>query len=210
MEVLKTREELLSNDEFVLSELKRLQWLYGLKYEMRYGQNRGESGGDSVAEHLYGMHIAFHYFWPLEDSEKKWSREKMLSMITWHDIDEIVVGDTIGYDKTEQHRKDEAEATKIVYEKIPQHMTDEVKSFLEEYNQRLTHEAKFVKAIDKIEPIIHLFNPSGKELLLRMGTTFEQNASIKVPFFKDFPVINRFYEVCSQQMRKEGYFTESA
>jgi 5'-deoxynucleotidase YfbR-like HD superfamily hydrolase len=198
--------KLLADEAFVLAEMRRLQWLFGLKHEIRYGQKRVNCGGDSVAEHLYGMQVAFHYFWPLEDQGREWNSEKMLSMITWHDVDEIVVGDTIGYDKTDEHRQAEEQAMEEVYKNLPCHLTASVKALIEEYNAKTTAEARFVKAIDKIEPLIHLFTPEGKDLLQRMGTTFEQNASIKLPFFQDFPVIKRFYEVCSTKMREEGYF----
>jgi len=210
MTALETRDRLLTDETFVFSEVKRLQFLYGLKYEMRYGEKRDESGADSVAEHLYGMQIAFHYFWPLVDLEGTWDKAKMMSMITWHDIEEVVVGDTIGYDKTPTHKEAEAKGLKVVFENLPVHMQQEVKNILEEYDAKQSPEARFVKAIDKIEPVIHLFNPVGKELLHRMGTTYEQNASIKIPYFKDFPVIMRFYEVCAGEMKREGYFTESA
>ena len=206
-----TQHKLLTDDAFVLEEFRRVQWLYGLKSEIRYGQERDHANGaDSVAEHLFGMHLCLHYFWPLEDPEGEWDLAKMLSMITWHDIDEIVIGDTIGYDKTDEHRAAEEQATEEVIRQLPSHQTSVVAALLDEYNARATREAKFVKAIDKIEPVFHLYNPKGKKLLQEMGTTFEQNASIKVPFFKEFPVIMRFYEVIVGRMRQEGYFVEGS
>ncbi len=204
-----TRKKLLTSDEFVFSELKKLQLLNELKSEIRYGQER-EVGdyGDSVAEHIFGMHIAFQYFLPLENPSFDWDKSKMLEMITLHDIDEVITGDTIGYDKTDAHRKAEVLAMKEILQKMPQHMTDNSKALLDEYHERTTIEAKFVKAIDKIETLIYLFEPKGKELLHRMKTTFDQNASIKVQFFEEFPVIMHFYEVCSKRMCEEGYFVE--
>lgn len=86
---------------FVLEEITRLQFFNGLKHEMRYGQPRDTSnGGDTVAEHVYGMQVLFDYFWPLEDSERQWDQVKMRQMITFHDVDEVITGDIIGYKKS--------------------------------------------------------------------------------------------------------------
>ena len=208
MTVAETKEKLFASGEFVFEEFQRLQFFFGLKHEIRYKNERTivKDAYDSVAEHVYGMHIAFQYFWPLEDEHKSWDATMMLSMITLHDIEEVITGDVIGYDKTEADRQAEAQAMQGVFTKTPEFMKDNVKTLLEAYEKRESKEAKFVKAIDKIEPLIHLYNQEGKEMLHVMGTTFEQNASIKVPHFKEFPVIMRFYEVIASRMKKEGFF----
>lgn len=209
MTVAETREKLLTDDEFLFAEFIRLQWFFGLKYEMRYDEERDNyTGGDSVAEHIYGMMVLFHYFWPLEDLGGKWDKAKILSMVTWHDADELVTGDTTGYLKTEAHREAERAALPVVEKNLPASMRIETMSIIHEYEDRQSTEAKFTKALDKIEPLFHLYNDHGKAHLQRAKTTFAQNASIKVPFFHDFPVIMRFYEVISKRMNDEGYFAK--
>jgi len=193
----------------VLEEIKKLQFFNGLKHEMRYDQKRStDDGADTVAEHVYGMHILFDYFWPLEDPEKHWDQAKMRLMINYHDLDEVVVGDVIGYLKTAEHKAAEVEAMKTVLESVPQSMRDMIAAIVEEYETRETTEAKFVKAIDKIEPVIQLLNDNGKELLHRMGTTREQHDSIKLPYFLPFPTIKAFYDVAIEKMDREGYFAK--
>lgn len=204
------KKKLFESEDFVFEEFARIQFFYGLKHEIRYKSERTivKDAYDSVAEHVYGMHIAFQYFWSLENPKQDWDASKMMSMITLHDIEEVVTGDVIGYDKTDADRQAEAQALQEVYKNTPESMRGNVQALLEEYEQRSSIEAKFVKAIDKIEALIHLYNPEGKEMLHKMGTTFEQNASIKVPHFKEFPVIMRFYEVIAIRMKNEGYFVD--
>jgi 5'-deoxynucleotidase YfbR-like HD superfamily hydrolase len=209
MTATEIREQLLTDDEFLFAEFTRLQWFYGLKHEIRYHEKRENYlGGDSVAEHIYAMFVLFHYFWPLEDPEQKWDKAKMLSMATWHDADELVTGDTMGYLKTAEHREAEIAALPIIKANLPEVMRAETMSSISEYDERQSPEAKFVRALDKIEPLFHLYNADGKAHLLRHGTTYEQNERIKLPFVKDFPIIMRFYQVISDRMDTEGFFSK--
>lgn len=190
-----------------MEELKRLQFFYGLKSEIRYGEKRTDPNNpESVAEHVYGMHVLFDYFWPLEDSEAKWNQVKMRQMINFHDLDEVIVGDVIGYLKTAADKEKEVEAQAQVLDSVPQSMRSTLEVLLEEYETRESVEAKFIKAIDKIEPVVHVYNENGKRLLNEMRTTKEQHDSIKLPYFKPFPVIHRFYDVSINKMVEEGFF----
>lgn len=65
------RKNILESDEFVLSETGKIQYLYGLKHETRYIVERNEDvASESVAEHVYALHILADYFLPLEDIER--------------------------------------------------------------------------------------------------------------------------------------------
>ncbi len=194
-------------EAFILGEIAKLQRIYELKQEIRYGESRTDATNpESVAEHVFGMHVLFEYFWPLEDPGKKWDQAKMRQMITFHDVDEIITGDKIGYLKTAADKAAEAHAHQQVMEEIPATLKNSIATVLSEYEERETVEAKFIKAIDKIEPVFHVFNPAGKELLHRMRTTREQHDSIKLPYFQPFPVIKRFYDVSIAKMVNDGYF----
>jgi 5'-deoxynucleotidase YfbR-like HD superfamily hydrolase len=193
----------------ILSEMKKLQFFYGLKREIRFGENRtDETNPESVAEHIYGMHVLFDYFLPLEDPEGKLNTERIRKMVTFHDIDEVITGDIVGYLKTEDDKKAEAAATVTILKNAPDSMRATLTDILEEYETRESTESKFVKALDKIEPVVQIFNQQGKELLNRMGTTRGQHDSIKKPFFEGFPVIDSFYSVVIEEMDKEGFFSK--
>ncbi len=207
--VEETRNKILSNDDFVLSETKKLQVLYKLKHEIRYSKERDAKDTESVAEHVFGILNLIEYFLPLENSSS-WNREKIHKMGLVHDIDEIETGDTIGYLKTESDRAEEYNSMQKVIAQLPSSLQKDFQKIAKEYEAQETLEATFVKAIDRIEPLFHLYNEEGKMLLNELKTTYSQSASLKEKYVKPFPTISRFYQVISQKMLEEGFFTEEA
>lgn len=195
--------------ERVLTETAKIQYLYGLKKVIRYDQDRHETDStESVAEHVYGMMLLAQYFLPLENPAGDWDRARIYEMICLHDIDEIETGDTLGYQKTPEIRARELDAMKFTITKSPEHLQPIMTERVEEYEARETIEAKFAKAIDKIEPLFQVFNEEGKEILLRNKTTAEQSLRIKVPYVQEFPFIQHFAAVIHEEMVAGGYYWE--
>lgn len=209
MDIAKIRHRILTDDDFVLSETKKLQYLYGLKTEIRYGLDRDEKiETESVAEHVYGMHVLANYFLPLEDTEAVMDWQKIFQLITWHDIDEVETGDMIGYLKTEEIRTSEAQAAQRVIQQSPELIGTLAKELLNEYEALTTIETKFVKAIDRIEPIFHLYTEQGRKIFAYNKTRREQSDGLKAPYVKDYPYIKRFFEVVSERLAVEGFYAE--
>jgi len=193
--------------EFILSEVKKLQYLYGLKHEIRYGQSRPEGDlTESVAEHIYGMHLLALYFLPLEDPERKWDALKIFSMITVHDLDEIETGDTIGYLKTARMREEQHAAKYLVINNSPIHLQSSFKNLIEEYEAQASPEARFVKAIDRFEPLIQTYTDFGRTIISLKMTTPEETNRIKEPYIQPFPIMYAFNQVVHKAMIDEGYF----
>ncbi len=193
--------------ERILIEVQALQYLFRLKNEIRYAQTRTQDDStESVAEHIYGMHICASYFLPLEDQEHAWNRTHIYEMITLHDIDEIETGDVIGYTKTDAMRAAEADAMRVVMHKSPEHMQSDMQRAIDEYDAQTTVEARFVKAIDKFEPLIQTYNQKGKNIYHTNNTTAENASSIKEPHIKDFPFMYTFYKEIHGRMVDEDYF----
>lgn len=191
----------------IMEDLKRLQYLYGLKKEIRYAQQRTQDDTtESVAEHIYGMHICALYFLPLENPEGTWDRERIYEIMTVHDIDEIETGDILGYLKNDQMRAAEANAMREVMEKSPAHMRSQLALLIDEYDTQQTPESRFAKAIDKVEPLVQCYNAAGRAIFLRNKSTEEDSRSMKDKYLKDFPFIKKFSEVIQTTMVKEGFF----
>lgn len=208
MTTAEIKNEIFESEDFVISELKKVQILYGLKKEIRYAQTRtNESDTESVAEHIYGMHCLMDYFQTLEDIEGNWDQAKIRTMILYHDIDEIETGDVVGYLKSETDRLNERSAAKLVILKLPETIQTRIKVALDEYEQQETIESKFVKALDKIEPVFQLYNEEGRAIIAKLKTTKEQHDRIKFPYIQNFPVILRFAEVMTETFAKEGYYS---
>lgn len=193
--------------DFILEEVKRLQYLYELKREIRYGQKRPDNDlTESVAEHIYGMHLLAHYFLPLENPEGDWDKLRILSMITIHDLDEIETGDTIAYLKNDQMYAAEKLAREVVINNGPLHFKDHLTSLSNEYEERTTIESQFVKAIDAFEPLIQIYSPFGEAIIKTNKTTAANSEISKEVPIKPFPTMYRYYRTIHEKMIEEGYF----
>ena len=196
--------------EEILAEVQKLQYFYGLKHEIRYAQERTENT-ESVAEHIYGMHVLADYFIELEDPLHTWDKARILQMITWHDMDELETGDVPGYLKTDAHRAREVLAIKTVLEHVPSVIAETIKSITDEYTAQETQEARFVKALDKIEPLFQLYgNENGKSLMHKNKTTLEQSRMIKDKYVEEFLYMREFNNVINMQLAEEGFFVQHA
>lgn len=210
MNLEETRKRILEDDEFVLSEFKKIQELFRMKKVIRYHHTREEViDTESVAEHVYGMMVLNDYFLPLEQNDD-WNYARVQQMSIYHDIDEILTGDRIGYLKTDADRAKEYNAQKEVLNLLTDLNKESASSCLKEYEDQETIESRFVKAIDKIEPLFHLINESGKRLCKQTGVTHSQSRSIKDKYVKEFPYISRFNDILNNHMLENGYFAPEA
>lgn len=201
------REQILSSEDFVLSELRRIQYTYTLKHVIRYGIDRTEEyETESVAEHIYGLHVLADYFLPLEDVESTMNLRRVHDLIQYHDIDEIETGDIVSYLKTDKDREEGKQALSTVFERFPSHLQSFIRDLLAEYEAQETPEARFVKALDKMEPTFHSYTEAGKSIFQKNGQTIEQHLRIKEPYVKTYPILRRFHEVTTVHMEKDGYF----
>lgn len=211
MSIEALRNRILTDDAFVLEEIKRIRYLYRLKKEIRYALSRTETlETESVAEHIYGMHVIAQYFLPLEDVNGVWDTQKILEMITWHDIDEIETGDTISHHKTEIHLRAAQEALPKVIANLPDHIRAHVSELMDEYEARATPEARFTKAIDKCEPLFEIWEECYRTIMHENNNTVENHWATKRKYIEDFPYIMRFAEVATDRLIQNGFFAPSA
>lgn len=207
MTIEETRKRILEDDAFVLSEIEKLRYAYKLKKEIRYAQKReGVVDTESVAEHIYGMYVIASYFLPLEDIDGRWNRQKILEMIVWHDVDELVTGDTITHWKTEAFLKQAEVAIPEAISNLPELIQEQVGELVEEYEARQTIESQFVKAIDKGEPLFEVWDEFYKDIMHRNGNTLENHWQHKRQYIEKFPYLMRFVEVATNRLIQKGYF----
>lgn len=209
MNLVETRQRILEDDDFVLEETKKLQVLFNLKQVLRYHLQREEElETESVADHIYAMHVLADYFLPLEDKQSRWDRQNITTLIQYHDIDEILTGDTISYLKTDAQRAAEASAAEKVAAQIPVFLQQKAMRAITEYENLSTPEARFVKAIDRLEPAFHLYRGSGKNICHFHKVTQVNHSRIKDPYTNSFLYIHRFNKVLEKAMQNEGFFTD--
>lgn len=193
--------------ETIFADLEKLQYLYRLKEVIRYDDERSETDTtESVAEHVYGMLVLAQYFIAKEDPHQKLEKERIYEMILFHDIDEIETGDTLGYRKTEADRANELAAMKKVLQRAPESMQAIMQERVEEYEGRTTRESQFAKAIDKVEPLVQIYNEKWQSVILKNRTTAEESARIKLPYIQDFPFIKQFATVIHEDLIAKDYY----
>ena len=104
---------------------------------------------ESVAEHIYGclvLVIAIN-----SEYDLKLDMQKVLKMMTLHELEEIIMGDlTLRNGITPEEKKELGK--KYVHEVVKDLCeASEIEMLLDEFNDKLTDEAKFCYQIDKIE-----------------------------------------------------------
>ena len=209
MTPLQIREKILTDDAFVLAEVDRLQYLYSLQNIIRSALVRPETvKTESVAEHIFRMTVLISYFAKLEDLETKLDMSKVAQLTTWHDIDEIETGDVVGFLKTDADRAKEKGALAKVISQSPELIQQEISNSISVYKAQQTLEARFVKAIDKIDPVIYFLNENGKQVFTISPATKAQHCNIKEPYFIGFPYISRFHTATLPIFEKRGFFSD--
>lgn len=196
-------------DQDILQEVARIKYLYKMKGVFRYGQNRDpHQRAESNAEHLYGMMVLTNYFLPLEDPQGMLDRQRIFDLIFVHDLDEIEEGDIISYHKTDADRAREKEAMQTALNKAPQKMGIDMQALVAEYEAQDTPEARFTKAIDKIEPLFEVFDKYGKQIMLSNHTTYSQAMQGKEQYLADFPIMFQYLQTLGRAMQDQGFFHE--
>lgn len=206
-----TKEQIFSSDAFVLSEVHKLRTLYILKKEIRYDLQRNQDcDTESVAEHVYAMHCLIDYFLPLENPEGTWDALKIHKMAQYHDIDEIETGDIANIYKTAADFAKEKEACMQVIRRLPKSMQTAVESIVAEYTDQLSPEAKFVKAIDRVESLIQMYDEAGKQWQQERQVNHKSIDTFIKNWVESFPVIQRFTTIMTDRYDKEGFFYQES
>ena len=198
--------------EKILSDVDRLRYFYRMKNVIRYAKDRKvEMNTESVAEHIYGMFLLTQYFLPLEDPEETLNKTRIYELMTVHDFDEIETGDYLSQIKNASHKIESEQAFGEVKKHIPPHIQEKVIALIDEYETQETPEAKFAKAIDKVEPLIQLFDEDGKTTMHKNKTTAEQSLKVKLGYIESFPFIYKLALTIHQKFIDDGqYWTEGS
>ena len=131
--------------------------LYKMKNLIRRGwilknMSDKESGRkESDAEHVFSMMMIA---WKIMKEEKlKLKKDKVFQLILCHDLGEIDVGDITIDDGVDQEEKFQKEVVAI--ERISkEYNMPEIKKLWLEFEENKTPEARFVKAMDKLDALL--------------------------------------------------------
>lgn len=201
------KDILTCTDDEVLRAAHQLREGYKMKRVMRYNTARDfEVHNESDAEHIFALIYLAHYFLEVEPLGRSLNREKLFSMLLYHDFGEVKYGDVVTYNKTSGDRELEAEAAKEVFDSLPKEIGPAGYKLWEEYEEQKSPEAQFAYALDKIEPLFELLDPVNERSIKDLRITYETNLSNKLKPTENFPVMRRFVDVISNDMVKRNVF----
>ena len=88
---------------------------------------------------------------------------KVLKMVLIHDIVEIDAGDTFIYDAAKNHTNTDEElmAAKRIFGILPTEQAEEFIAIWTEFEEGMTHEAKFARSMDRFEPLLQNTSNNG-------------------------------------------------
>lgn len=138
-----TQLDRVFHDFLTLKKLRRTGW-----------QLRGIRDGESLADHCFGVILLTHMLAPMMSG--KINREKAVAIAIVHELGETRVGD-IPYTALKyfpDKSKIELQAVEDILTPLPDDIRQESISLFKEFEDGETIEARFVRAIDKLDMLI--------------------------------------------------------
>ena len=206
MTIQEINERIMNDNSFVESELQKFVTYYNLKHTIRWARDREGDYTESVAEHVFGMQLLLNYFLPLIDTEKKFDSNLVYHMTTWHDMAEAVVSDMTTKTKTEAHQAAEKEAEQMLIATAPDQLKDMLTTIYATYDVRASVEARLVKAIDKMEPMFHLYFLKQKGIPVpdhyQMQWEANEYREHRANYVDMFPILKRFDDLLHEEIKE--------
>ncbi|WP_084692167.1 HD domain-containing protein [Parafrankia elaeagni] len=125
-----------------------------LKSVVRRSRLADGSRAENDAEHSW--HLAMMAVLLGEYAEEEVDTGRVLRMLLVHDLVEIYAGDTFVYDATaiaEQEARERAAADRL-FPQLPRDQAVQLRSLWEEFEARRTPDARFARALDRLQPLI--------------------------------------------------------
>lgn len=160
---------------------------------------------ESSAEHTWGTMMLAEYFLELE-KDKHLNREKVFSLLLYHDLVEIESGDTSldNLEGKKDQEKREWQSMQSLAKKLPSPIKERFLQNFKEFLSLETKESRFCKAIDRIEGTLQEMDykedwKGWTETFLRKNTEHH---------YKEFPSIKAAFEELIVYANENGFFTQ--
>ena len=130
----------------------------------------GYSRRENDAEHAW--HLATMAYLLKEYSNEEIDLAKAMMMALIHDVVEIDAGDTYAYDEAGlvSQKEREEKAAERIFGLLPEDQAKELRALFEEFEAYESPEARFVRALDNIQPMLLNDANDGKDWLDRKIT----------------------------------------
>ena len=150
----------MGTDE-LLKQVNFIKEIDKLKYIQRRTKLFHSDRHENDAEHSW--HLAMMTLVLAGHSDKPIDVLKVLKMVLIHDLVEIDAGDTFIYDTLKNHTNTDEEllAAKRIFGLLPEAQAQEFIAIWEEFEEGITDEAKFARAMDRFEPLLQNTSNNG-------------------------------------------------
>ena len=168
--------------DMLLKQINFIKEIDKIKYIQRKTKLFNSDRAENDAEHSW--HLAMMTLVLAEHADTPIDVLKVMKMVLIHDIVEIDAGDTFIYDTMKSHTNtdNELSAAKRIFGLLPTEQADELLTIWEEFETGLTNEAKFARAMDRLEPLLQNTSNNGgtwKEFDVDYTQVYEKKKVIK-------------------------------
>lgn len=148
-------------NENLLRQINFIKEIDKVKYIQRKTKLFNSDRNENDAEHSW--HLAVMAIVLAEHSNEDIDVLKVVKMVFIHDIVEIDAGDTFIYDTQKDHCNTDEErlAANRIFGLLPKEQAEELIAVWEEFEAGETKEAKFAKAMDRLEPLLQNTSNAG-------------------------------------------------
>lgn len=166
----------------LLKQIEFIKEIDKIKYIQRRTKLFNSDRNENDAEHSW--HLALMAMVLSEYSDQKIDLLKVLKMVLIHDIVEIDAGDTFIYDQNKNHDNTEEElrSAKRIFGILPKKQAQEFIEIWIEFEDGISNEAKFARAMDRLEPLLQNTSNNGgtwKEYDVKFKTVYNKKKVIK-------------------------------
>lgn len=168
--------------ENLLKQISFIKEIDKIKYIQRKTKLFNSDRPENDAEHSW--HLAMMAIVLAEHADTPVDVLKVVKMVLIHDIVEIDAGDTFIYDNEKSHSNTDNEriAAQRIFGLLPQDQAHELIAIWEEFEAGLSNEAKFAKAMDRLEPLLQNTSNNGgtwKEFDVDYSKVYEKKKVVK-------------------------------
>ena len=171
------------NTSDLIKQVEFIKEIDKLKYIQRRTKLFNSDRHENDAEHSW--HLAMMTLVLAGHSNTPIDVLKVLKMVLIHDIVEIDAGDTFIYDNAKSHDNiaEELVAAKRIFGLLPDAQAKDFLTIWAEFEEGISEEAKFARAMDRFEPLLQNTSNNG-------GTWTEFNVSYEQVFAKKMVIKN--------------------
>lgn len=147
--------------ENLLKQIDFIKEIDKVKYIQRKTKLFNSDRNENDAEHSW--HLALMAIVLIEHSNQNVDILKVVKMLLIHDIVEIDAGDTFIYDTQKSHDNTDEErlAANRIFGLLPEDQATDFITIWEEFEAGETNEAKFARAMDRLEPLLQNTSNNG-------------------------------------------------